>query len=273
MINEFIESWALFRNSYLAALFGGLALSLLGVVVVARNQLFFAVAVAQACMLGIAVSLWLEWPQTGLTAIGAALLASAMIGFKSRDGRRRTEEITAWIFLFSSSLSILLLAKQPFGLKRVESVFSSSIIGASGLDACILAIVALIAIIGVFGFRARLTLFVSDPVMAAAVGLHVGLLNWGSTLALGVSTGIAMQTSGLIFTFGCLALPALIAINVCSETRSLFVVAPIVALVGVLTGLIAANHYDFPPGQMIVAILAGITVLSWGGNRVRSLFR
>ncbi len=273
MIGEFIDSWELFQDSYLAALFGGVALSVLGVLVVARNQLFFAVAVSQACLLGIAVNLWLEWDCPRLAATAAALLASSLIAFKGRDGLGRTEETTAWIFLTSSSLSILLLAKQPFGLKEVQSLFSSSVIGASRTDVVVLAILAGVGLATVFLFRSRLTLFASDPVMAAAVGMKVALLNWASTLALGAGTGLVMQTSGLLFTFGCLALPALIAINLCTETRTLFIVAPITAVTGVGSGLVVANYFDFPPGQMIVGILAGMMALSWGGNRFRMLLR
>lgn len=273
MIADFIDSLSLFLDSYLSALFGAVALSVLGVLVVARNQLFFAVAVSQACLLGIAVNLWLDWHSPRLAATAAALLASSLIAFKGRDGLGRTEETTAWIFLAASSFSILLLAKQPFGLKEVQSLFSSSVIGASRMDVAVLAGLAAIGIAVVFFFRSKLTLFASDPVMAAAVGMPVAALNWGSTLALGAGTGLVMQTSGLLFTFGCLALPALIAINLCSETRSLFVVAPIAAVIGVGSGLVIANYYDFPPGQMIVAILAGLMALSWGGNRVKMLLR
>jgi zinc transport system permease protein len=59
----------------------------------------------------------------------------------------------------------------------------------------------------------------------------------------------------MLYTFGCLVLPALVAKNVCREVRPMFVVAPVIA-VGVATvGFVLANHYDDPPAQMTVALL------------------
>ena len=45
MIAEFIESWSLFSRTYISALLIGVSLSLMGVVVVARGNVFVAAAV------------------------------------------------------------------------------------------------------------------------------------------------------------------------------------------------------------------------------------
>ena len=59
MIQDFAASWHLFHNSYLAGWLIGLLLALIGVLVVARNQIFIGVAVSQASTLGIALTMWL----------------------------------------------------------------------------------------------------------------------------------------------------------------------------------------------------------------------
>lgn len=54
--------------------------------------------------------------------------------------------------------------------------------------------------------------------------------------------GLAMCISGMLYTFGLLVLPALIARSVCREVRTLFFISPIVAVsVGTL-GFVLANH-------------------------------
>ena len=58
MISDFIDSWSLFSHTYTSALLIGLSLSLMGVVVVARGNVFVAAAVSQASMLGVALSLF-----------------------------------------------------------------------------------------------------------------------------------------------------------------------------------------------------------------------
>ena len=58
MLQEFISSWSLFYPTYLAAIIMGCALSIIGVIVVSRNQIFIAAAISQAATLGVAVSFY-----------------------------------------------------------------------------------------------------------------------------------------------------------------------------------------------------------------------
>ena len=68
MIQDFAASWHLFHNSYLAGWLIGLLLALIGVLVVARNQIFIGVAVSQASTLGIALTMWLGDLRAALSA-------------------------------------------------------------------------------------------------------------------------------------------------------------------------------------------------------------
>jgi ABC-type Mn2+/Zn2+ transport system permease subunit len=58
-------------------------------------------------------------------------------------------------------------------------------------------------------------------------------------------------------------LPALIAKNVCREMRPIFLVAPAVSLASGVIGFGLANHYDYPPAQLTVALLAFLLALAW----------
>jgi ABC-type Mn2+/Zn2+ transport system permease subunit len=72
-----------------------------------------------------------------------------------------------------------------------------------------------------------------------------------------------MRVSGMLYTFGLLVLPALVAKNACREVRTIFFISPVIALsVGTL-GFMLANYYDFPPAQMTVALLSVLLVLAW----------
>ena len=134
MISEFLNSWPMFSQSYLAALFAGLLLSFLGVIVVARAQVFIAAAVAQASMLGIALDMLLNTGQPAAFSVAFSVMAALATGTRTQRGGTSHEEITAWIFLIGASGSILLLAKHPNGLKSVQATMASSIIGAAAVD-------------------------------------------------------------------------------------------------------------------------------------------
>jgi ABC-type Mn2+/Zn2+ transport system permease subunit len=115
----------------------------------------------------------------------------------------------------------------------------------------------------------RVLLFALDPAMATAVGLRVSLWAGGLAAWLGLAVGLSMRVSGVLYTFGNLVLPALIAKNFCSEVATVFLIAPCVAIGAGIVGFILANYYDYPPAQMTVALLSILLLVVWGIQALR----
>ncbi|MDZ4339742.1 MAG: iron chelate uptake ABC transporter family permease subunit [candidate division NC10 bacterium] len=282
MIHDFLASWALFHNTYLAGWLIGLLLAFVGVLVVARDQIFLGAAITQVSTLGIALGMWISsavtvgafpWLQAdGFLALMAVLFSVTAALVTARGGRTGGEShegITGWVFLISASLSILLVAHSPHGLQEIHRLLSSSLIGATRVD--VWAFGALLGLTLVFSgtTKRRLLLLALDPAMAEAVGMRAS--RWDALLAawLGLTVGLALRSSGMLYTFGCLVLPALCAKHVVREVRSMFLVAPLVALSAGVAGFVLAHHYDFPPAQMTIALLGFALLLAWGVRWLR----
>ena len=291
MFAEFARSWTLFHNSYLEGWLCGLLLAIVGVVVVSRDQIFIGAAVSQASTLGIALALcmsgsfpvhnaesWLPHSMTWiccdglqpLMAVVFSILAAMLTAQASRAKHESHEAITGWIFLISTSLSVLVVAHSPHGLEEIHRIHSSSIIGATSADVGIFAGLLAATVLCVVLTRSRLVLFVTDPSMAAAVGMRVGRWALTESLWLGLMVGVSIRATGMLYTFGSLVLPGLVAKHVCREVRPMFVVAPLVALAANTIGFVLANYYDFPPAQMVVAVLCAALLTAWGVRRWRT---
>ena len=275
MIAEFVSSWPLFAGAYLTGIAVAVVLALVGVLVVARDQIFLGAAVAQATMFGIALAIRFEESVflaplvaygTGVahTAIGGATaIAGALLTSAGGRGRESAEALTGWVYLAGASVAVLLVANSPHGLAEVQGLLASTIIGADVSDAVTLGAIALTTIV-VFLLRTdEVLLFATDSEMARAVGIPVG--RWNRLLAvwLGITLAFAIHVAGTIYAFGCLVLPGLIARNLCRNVRGMLVAAPAVALVSVLVAFVIANHYDWPPGQAAVALLAVELAATW----------
>jgi ABC-type Mn2+/Zn2+ transport system permease subunit len=283
MIADFLLSWPLFHNAYISGWLIGILLSLIGVLVVARDQIFIGAAVSQAATLGIAVGMVIgsilsndeqSWVRShifhgimgGLFAILAALFTTRG---STTAGRESHEAITGWVFLVSVSCSVLLLAHSPHGLEEVNHILSSTIVGATATDVWLFASLTLVTVATlVFCYQPTL-LVVLDPDMARAVGVPVG--RWNATLSiwLGIVIGFSIHVSGVVYAFACLVLPALIAKNLGREIRTLFFLAPLVSFGTGIVAFVLANHYDFPPGQMATASLCLLLVVAWGIHYTR----
>ena len=276
MLTDFLASWPLFLHTYLTGWLMAVLLSMLGVYVVARDQIFVGAAIAQASTLGIAFSMVAAagWPflhrHGGLDGgtVMAVLCATLAAWIMSLSfGRRESQEaVAAWIFLAGGSLSVLLVAHSPHGLDEIQRLASSSLIGATARDSVWFGLMATLTALLLGWHRRRIILLAVDPAMAAAVGLRVRGWSTGLALWLGLAVGLSIRSAGLLYTFGCLVLPALTAKALAREIAPLFLLAPALALLTALAGFMLAHHYDFPPAQGTVGLQVALLALCWLGR-------
>ncbi len=279
MIQEFATSWELFHNTYLAGLFIALLLSFVGALVVARDQIFLGAAVSQASTLGIAAAMQigatagerLSWLGSDLfistMAVAFCILATLFTWCGGKPARESYEAATGWIFLISGSLSVLLLAHSPHGLEEIYKLLSSNIIGASRVDVTVFGLL-LAGTFLAFGFFYRHVLVLAiDPAMALSVGIRAGAWEAALSIWLGMAIGLSIRSAGMLYTFGALALPALIAKNLCREVLQMFIVSPLIAFCVATFEFVLANHYDYPPAQMAVALLSLLLAGAWAAGR------
>lgn len=317
MLTEFITSWEIFYASYLAGLFIALALSLPGIIVIARDQIFIGAATAQASMLGVTLAMFIggaavaSLPQTwanqpivekkaeprleGDDALDAFMrdegireepkvhthprpveayywherlrIALNTDGFRSLMGavfavlaalltarRRSHEALTGWVFLACASGSVLAASHSAHGLEEVNRLVSSSLIGATDSELFTFAALAAVSVAATIGIGRRLLFATIDPQTAQAAGLRVGRLALLINVWLGLCLGLAIKSSGMLFSFGALVLPVLIARSLCREVRQMALWAPVIAVLGALAAFFLAHAFNYPPGQVAVAL-------------------
>jgi ABC-type Mn2+/Zn2+ transport system permease subunit len=276
MITDFLASWDLFYKSYLVGWLIAFQLSLIGVLVVARDQIFISMAMSQASTLGIALALWLSglsvlqnvhWLQSDATlslmaivfSVGAALITARA----AAAGRETPEAVTGWVFLLSVSGSILIVSHTPRGLDEIYRLLSSTIIGATNTDIALFGTLAVATALLLLANYRRLVLFAIDPPMAAALGMRV---TWWAAMTyawLGLAVGLSIRVAGVYYALACLVLPALAAKNLCHEVRTMFLVAPIIAVTSGVIGFVLADRYDYPPAQVAIALLCLVLACAW----------
>ncbi|MEM7807084.1 MAG: metal ABC transporter permease [Planctomycetota bacterium] len=281
VLTGFLSSWRLFGDAYVLALTSAALLGLLGVVVVGRGQMFVGAAIGQSAALGTAIALlltFLGWLPATIGPVSLQLLLTIATGVAASlwIGRGRSElsssigvgdERSAIVFVSASALAIVMLADLPQGTRQLQAVLGSSVLGASRLDVILTGTALAGVVAGAVVFGRRLGLLLTDPTMAAAIGMRLGV--WSLLLAavLGGGISLSIATTGFLFTFGVLVLAPLAARELCRRTATVFVLAPIVGFVGTLIGLIAAFGLDLPPGPMAVCALAVTYSLLVAGRR------
>lgn len=251
--------------------------------VVARDQIFIGAAISQSSTMGVALALWAGAYVHGHSntffhsptflsamAITFSVIAAFITGGGGTAGRESHEAITGWVFLISASFAVLLVSRSPHGLEEVHRLLSSSLIGATETDVLILGVLTIFTVVLNIVFYQKLLLFILDASMATAIGLKMKLWSIITSVWLGLAIGLSIRASGMLYTFGCLILPALISKSLCREIRFMFLVSPAVALGTGWIGFILAHHFDYPPGQMTVALFCIILLIAWMFRRFKA---
>ncbi len=283
MIQRFIDSWALFGQAYLVSLLCAGVLGLVGVVAVARRQVFIAASVSQASAFGFALVTFIAavfldaGAQAGLTgmvrdivtvvAAVAAAFVTMLLGAGGQDGKRTDgDEMTAWVFIMSGACAELMLTNTPSGMEEYRRVQAPTVIGASTADVAVFGGLLFTGLVLLAMYWRELVLLLSDPVMAAAVGMKVKLWNVALALCVGLTVGLSVRSTGMVFTFGCVAFPAIICKQWCGQIKSLFFLAPVVAILMAFVGLWVSYNFKLPPGQVIVALLGTLALAAYAGR-------
>lgn len=266
----FFESLEYFWQTYIAAVLMSMVLAFLGCMIVTRGQIFFVAAVSQASILGMALGILSGGGFTTVFsivfAVSGALLAGGGVHGSMRSIR---DERTALVFLLTSSLSVILLSKYPAGLRDLQSSVSSTVLGAGPVELALFVVLAIGSIWIYIWKSEEIVLYLTDPVMAAAVGLDILLWSWVISGVTGFVTGLVVNSAGVLFAFGSMVLPALGARNICRETKSLFVIAPILSGVGTSIGLFISVVWEIPSGQSAVFIQSLMLVLTYVVRQVK----
>jgi zinc/manganese transport system permease protein len=274
MTTELLEFWSLFRHAYLGGVLLTALLAMLGVQLLARNQIFFGAAVAQASTLGVVIALMTAaWHPFGLhlhdtewypRAWAIVCSSVAAIAIELIAGRRESREaVTGFIFLIASACALVLVAHSPFGLEEVQRLLVSSIIVARPEDVQIIALLLAITIVFLHWRRDQMLLVAIDPTTATACGLNTQAWSIGISCWLALVVGISLRAAGLLYVFGCLLLPVLIAKSIAREMRSMFWWASLIGSVCSALGFAFAHSWDIPPAQMTVVVMGALSIVCW----------
>lgn len=277
-------NWSLYNNMFVQGLLIALTLAMIGVPMVARNQIFKGAAISSASTLGIAVALMIaqyssvhhhtpddihadEWLHSDgfktVMAVLAAIIASLVVVGRGKT-QNAYEARIGWIFLFSTVAANLLVANSPHSLEEIHRVHSSSILGAVQSENILLTVVSLLTVI-MFAKSWRTQMLVAtDPEMAGAVGIKTSRWQWLYAIWLAVCIGLSIRFSGVIFTFGLLVLPVFVARSICRSMRSVLIVSPVVAVTCTLlvftAELIPGWSTGLPSEQLTIFVVAAILI-------------
>jgi zinc transport system permease protein len=251
------------QRALVAGLLVGLVASVLGVFVILRRSAFFGDAVAHASLAGVAVGVVAGLPPL-LMAAAVAVGIGLSLHRLERVGRLSLDTILGFILPFFMAVGVLVLSLRPGFQPELLSYLFGSILTVSWEGLAAIAVVSAIVTL-ILARRASALVFAAfDPDGAHAAGLPVAALLTIHHVLLALVVIASISVVGVVLANALLVIPAATAKLLAPSLRRMFLLAPLLGVGSVLTGLVASYWLDVPSGPAIVAI-AGIGFLAaWG---------
>jgi ABC-type Mn2+/Zn2+ transport system permease subunit len=256
---------------------------LVGVFLVMRRLVFMGVALPQISSTGVAIALslplWLGFSPTGNVAQGVHTLAFAgsvifslvailVLAVMERRGRGQPEGRLGTAYVVAAALSILLLAKNPYGEVGWLDMLKGEVITISNFD-LVLTAATLALVLAVLGLFQKELLLVSFDRETAMI-LRKNVVFWDMLLyiLIGLTVSMAVLSVGPLIAFGFLLIPALIAHLFAQTMRQFAAFASLIGGAAAFFGFWIAYQYDFPVGPADVVLLGALYTTGWIVSRL-----
>ncbi|MBA2529650.1 MAG: metal ABC transporter permease [Euzebyales bacterium] len=258
LIQLFVEPVARYgfmQAGLTAALIVGVVSAVLSCLLVVRHQALLGDAISHAVLLGVAVG-YLLARQAGIFwgALVVAVLTGLAITYIERHSPVKLDAVMGICFTatFALGLAIISVAK-PRGIDLFHILFGN-VLGVSSSDLVLTGASGAAVLVTVVVLFRPFHLWSFDPLMAEAVGLRVGLLQYVFTALLSATIVAALQAVGLILVIAMLITPGATALLLTSRLRTMMLVAAGVGSLSAVGGLYGSYYYDVASGPAIVLV-------------------
>lgn len=251
MMDIFRESFMLTALS--AGLVTGLACAYLGVFIILKRIVFMGIALAEIAALGVALGLFIG--ANPFACASALTLIGVVIFWAAHTERSLSREsFIGFVYVFSASLAVLLIAKNPLAEARGINLISGNLLYTTWQDVAVLGI-AVLSVMSVHLAFFKKFIFVSfDKETAFTAGINTNALDLLLYVTIGITISLATKMCGVLFVFASLLVPAMIGLVVAGRVRSIFIIACLSSSFCVIAGLVLSYVWDLPTSPVIVVL-------------------
>jgi len=257
VLNEFINSYFLWRDPMIVGAATGAVCGFLGVYVVLRRIIFVSATLTQISSFGVALSFYLEG--LGLAVFSSLIgpfalslflttIAAGFYALKREFTRISREGVIAFGFLLASGGVIILGDRIVSGTHDIATILFGSAVVVDPSDVYLIpAIVAIVLIIHIIYYKDFI--FVSfDTESARLFKYPVRRLNTLLLITVALVVAVATRALGALPVFALLALPPLAALYLTEKLKHVFVFSVIIGTLSAILGYFLSFILSIPTG-------------------------
>ncbi|NEQ32421.1 MAG: metal ABC transporter permease, partial [Leptolyngbya sp. SIO4C5] len=248
------------RYALAAGILIGILCPVVGTYLIVQRMALLGDVVAHALLPGLAIAHFLQLPLL-LGAFVFGLLGTFMTGWIRSQSRLQVDTAMAIIFSSFFALGITLLAVLQSQLALEELLFGD-ILSTTLADVVQIGLIMLLVLGAIRLFYKELLFFTFDRVGAEAVGLPVGVINWGLMAAITLTIIAGMKTVGVILVIALMVTPAATAYLLVKELHWMMLGGAGLGMLGSLTGIYISYYANLPSGPAIALTAFSLFLLA-----------
>jgi len=272
VLSEFINSYFLWKDPMVVAVFSGAICGMLGVFIVLRRIVFVSAALTQISGFGVVLTFYLQsvFASSILThldpfifSILITILAALFFSLKKDFHPISAEGVIGFAFLISSSLIIILSDKIVQGHHEIHNILFGSAVVVESREVLIIPLLTVIAfIINIFFYKDFV--FVSyDHETAKLYNYPVTIINLIFFIVLAVILAVTTRALGALTVFSFLVLPALSAIYLSRSLKNIFFLSSIFGIISAALGYFFSFVFSIPTGATMAFTASIIFIVSF----------
>ncbi|MEJ2689308.1 MAG: metal ABC transporter permease [Deltaproteobacteria bacterium] len=254
------------RLALAVGLLASVAFGIIGSYVVARRISYLAGAIAHSVLGGIGCALYLQkakgylWMEPVYGAVTAALLSALLIGLVSLYAKQREDTVIGAIWSIGMAVGLLFIAKTPGYVEPMSYLFGNILLLTSEDIWMVVGLDLIIVLAGVI-FYHKLLAVCFDEEFARLRGIPVQvfyLLLLGMTA---LTIVLLVRVVGIVMVVALLTLPAAVASYFVRSLWQMMVLATVLCMLFIGSGLSISFNADLPAGPSIIMVAGVVYIL------------
>ena len=246
-----------------AMILASVSCAILGVVITRMNLSSIGVTMSHAAFAGAAIGMFINFNST-LTAVAFCIGVAALLGPISDRSRMSADTTLSVLFAMSMAIAVFFIAYMEntgMGMTAGTLLFGN-LISLYREDVYVLALISLLSVLFVVVFYKEIMAIIFNIKVAEASGIRTKPVYYAVLFITAISVALCLNIVGGLLIFVWLVTPAAIAYQYCFNVRSMFIMAPLVALAVSSIGVWAGFAYSLPISPLVAMLFTLIFSLS-----------
>jgi zinc/manganese transport system permease protein len=246
-----------------AMIFASVACSILGVIISRMSLSSIGFTMSHAAFAGAALGMFLG-ANAQVAAIAFSMGVAALIGPVSEKAKMAADATLGVLFSLSMAVAIFLISYMEYMGKGLSasSLLFGDVISLYREEIYALAAICCLSILFVLAFYKEISAIMFNMKIAESAGVRVKLVYYVLLFIIALSVALSLNIVGGLLIFVLLVTPASIAGQFCFNVKSMFIVAPLVALLVSAFGVWAGFEFTLPVAPLVALLLTGVFAIS-----------